>query len=105
MDQVVLHNTIENECPCCDRIWMVVTPNGGPIFTLLAEGFTPSSSAHVWQRYNGASWANVKIGGATLNPSEIGLLTPITDGNTVRVQYTDSKGCIHYSQSAEVYFL
>ncbi len=91
------------DCQCCDRIWLDATPYGGPVFTLLADGFTPSSSAHVWQKYNGTTWVNAKVGGATLDPGEVGLLTSITDGDIIRVQYTDTKGCIHYS-SHNIYY-
>ena len=104
MNQAVLHNTIENDCPCCDRIWMDINPPyGGPVLTLLAEGFTPSSASHVWQKYNGTSWMTLKTGGATITLGELGLINPLLDQDIVRVQYTDTKGCIHYSPLNNVY--
>lgn len=101
-----LYATFEatEECPCCDRIWLdVFPPFGGPVLTLLAEGFTPSSAFHVWQRYTGSAWQTLKIGGATITIGEVGLVNPLLDGDIVRVQYTDSKGCIHYSSLNNVY--
>jgi len=92
MQQAIIHNTIE--CPCCDRVWLSLLSAGGSP-TLYYEPQDPALLASVvWQEnvFGDYIWTDVQTGGT--------VYLDYTDGLIYRVKYTDSKGCIHYSNTA-----
>ena len=99
VDQAVLNNTIEG-CPCCDRIWMSLNTWAGTP-SLSYDGFNAEvENTHVWQKLSvyPNTWVDLQTGG--IEPE----IPPGDDGDLVRVKYTDSKGCIHYSNVSNIYF-
>ena len=94
------------EEPICDRVWIQIDYDGNSISTLkfYIDTFgVPFVITQIeWQIFTGSIWEKIKIGGATLVPND----PEVTDGydvdcydsnKPIRIKFTDSKGCIHYS--------
>lgn len=87
--------TIPTTCPCCERVWLWV--NGLGTAELYWEGFDQvvENLNIVWQYLTGVNtWTDAQTGGTTL------ISGAPTDGDLIRVEFTDIKGCVHYSNVA-----
>lgn len=102
MEQGILNNTIDKDCPCCEQVWLSLEPSIIPTLH-----YSPVTSelldAVEWQRYEDIGggnfdWVTRKTGGNTLSPFVYG------DGDLWRVKYTDGLGCMHFSNVTFTYF-
>lgn len=98
MSQSVLSNTIDSSCKCCEEVWVSLLGEYTPSTTLYSEN---TNNNHEWEisKDSGATWLFFSTGGTVLSIGDGGGFPPINiaSGDWVRVKYTDTKGCEHYS--------